>query len=178
MEQIVSNVEKKAFLKWLLERRELKNRETIWLLNYLMSNEKLLGLIHFVDSITGCNRAMTISEKKNGPEDFEYAKATVRTSDPEKAFHDLRLNQDEAVYVKVDLSSARYYPEYFSVLEENPNMDETVHKKYGRAAEDAAGAAERAYTEKKLYEEINDALDRGDAERFYQLTERLRALRS
>ncbi|MDD9148670.1 MULTISPECIES: YpiB family protein [unclassified Sporolactobacillus] len=178
MEQIVSNVEKKAFLKWLLERRELRNRETVWLLNYMMGNEKLLGLIHFVDNIAGCNRAMTICERKNSAENFEYAKATVRTNDPEKAFHDLRLNQEEAVYVKVALSSAHYYPEYFSVLEENPNIEETVHKKYGRAAEDAAGAAERAYTEKKLYEAINDALDRGDAERFYQLTEQLKSLKS
>lgn len=178
MEQIVSNLEKKAFLKWLLERRELKNRETVWLLNYMVSNEKLLGLIHFVDNVTGCTRAMTISEKKGSVENFEYVKATVCTSDPEKAFHDLRLNQDEAVYVKVDLPSARYYPEYFSVLEESPNMEESVHEKYGRAAEYAAGAAEKAYAEKKLYREINEALDKGDAARFYRLTELLKTLKS
>ncbi|RYM05405.1 IDEAL domain-containing protein [Sporolactobacillus sp. THM7-7] len=176
MEQLVSNTEKRSFIKWLLARGELYNRETVWLLHYLMTSEKLLGLIHFVDNVTGCRRSITIHEKRKAPADFEYLKTEVRTHNPEKAFHDLRLNQKEPVYIKVNLSSFHFYPEYFSVLEDRPGQSEQVHVAYRRAAEDAAETAERKYRREKLYREINRALDDGDAARFYELTEKLKRL--
>ncbi|RYL94896.1 IDEAL domain-containing protein [Sporolactobacillus sp. THM7-4] len=178
MEQMVSNVEKKAFLRWLLGRHVLKNRETVWLLNYIMSDEKLLGLIHFVDNVTQCNRAITISETRTSSSDFEYIKAKVVTNDPEKAFHDLRLNQDEAVFVKINLSTHKLYPQYFSVLEERPEMSEQVHVEYGQAAEDVLSESEKAFARERLYKAINEALDSGDTERFYKLTEKLNAMKN
>lgn len=178
MEQMVSVSEKRTFLKWLLQRHLLKSRESVWLLNYILGDERLLGLMRFVDNIDKCERSMTISEKWTAETAFEYVKQSVKTNDPEKAFHDIRLNQEEPIFVQVNLSSARYSPEYLSVMEDNPNIKENIHERFGKAAETIASTAELAYIKEKLYEQINEALDMGDKARFYDLSNQLIALKN
>ncbi|TGA98124.1 IDEAL domain-containing protein [Sporolactobacillus shoreae] len=176
MEQTVSTVQKKSFIKWLLNQQVIKDREIIWLLNYMMGNKQLLQLIHFVDNVFGCKRAIEIDATSQTPSGFEYTKDSVHTDDPEKTFHDLRLNQADNVYIKVNLPSVIRSPEYFVVLEEGPNAARFVHHAFGSAAEAATGAAEKAYAEERLKTAINQALDDGDETAFYKLTEKLRAL--
>lgn len=38
----VSVVDKKAFVRWFLKNYQLKRRECVWILNYLLSNDDLL----------------------------------------------------------------------------------------------------------------------------------------
>lgn len=173
MEQMVSNVQKKIFLRWILDRHLLANREIIWLLHYLMSNDQLLGMIHIVDDVAGVNRLITIASPEREGHIFRYVKETVGTNDPEKAFHDLRMNQQEDVYLELDIEAVRRSPIYFSVLEENPNSSVDVHEKYGRMAERAAGEAERIFIVDQLINGINNALDNGDKEQFYLLSKQL-----
>jgi uncharacterized protein YpiB (UPF0302 family) len=177
MEQMVSNVQKKTFLRWILDRHLLANREIIWLLHYLMSNDLLLGMIHIVDDVAGVNRLITIATPEQEGHIFRYVKATVETNDPEKAFHDLRMNQQEDVYLELDIEAVRRSPIYFSVLEENPNSSVDVHKKYGRMAERAAGEAEQIFIVDQLTKGINNALDNGDQEQFYLLSKQLNEVR-
>lgn len=176
MNQIVPVTQKRAFIRWLLDHHLLKNRETVWLFNYLMGSDQLLGLIHFAEHVAGCTRAITISSSKQENEVFKYTKENVTTPDPEKAFHDLRLDQEEAVYIKIALPSVAGRADYLAVLEETPHDAQSVHDTYGKAAENAAKAAEKAYAEQYLYREINHALDRGDKETFYRLTDELKKL--
>ncbi|WKB37135.1 ReoY family proteolytic degradation factor [Terrilactibacillus sp. S3-3] len=178
MEQMVSISEKRTFLKWLLHRHLLKSRESVWLLNYILGDERLLGLMRFVDNIDKCERSMVISERWTAETAFEYVKRNVKTNDPEKAFHDLRLNQAEPIFVQLNLSSTRYCPEYLSVLEDNPHIKGNIHERFGKAAETVASTAETAYIKEKLYEQINEALDLGDKARFYELTDQLIALKN
>ncbi|MDN3953658.1 YpiB family protein [Sporolactobacillus laevolacticus] len=173
MEQMVSNVQKKTFLRWILDRHLLTNREIIWLLHYLMSNDQLLGIIHIVDDVARCNRSITIAAPRNDGLVFRYIKATVETNDPEKAFHDLRMNQQEDVYLELDIEAVRRSPIYFSVLEENPNSAIDVHEKYGHMAEHATNEAERIFITERLNQAINEALDNGDETLFYTLTKQL-----
>ncbi|MCL1631827.1 YpiB family protein [Sporolactobacillus sp. CPB3-1] len=177
MEQMVSNMQKKTFLRWILDRRLLTNREIIWLLHYLMSNDQLLARIHIVDDVSELNRSMTISDFRENDRIFRYVKETVETNDPEKAFHDLRMNQDEAVYLQLNIDSVRRSPIYFSVLEENPHSSADVHEKYGQFAEHAADEAELAFTINRLNLAINEALDNGDKELFYLLSKQLKEVR-
>lgn len=178
MEQTVSTVQKKSFIKWLLNQNVINDREIIWLLNFLMGSEQMLRLVHFVDNVHGCKRVIEINVAPQTPDEFKYIKNSVRTDDPEKAFHDLRLNQEKTVYIKVSLPSITGCPEYFSVLEDNPSYAQIVHQAYGKAAEAAAGEAERAYKEKRLKQAINYALDKGDETSFYRLTEELKLLKA
>lgn len=177
MEQIVPAVQKKAFIKWFLEQRLLRNREIIWLFNYLMGDETILGIVHFVESVEGCRRAIDIHAAEDRIERFRYIKGTVMTNDPEKAFHDLRLDRVDAVYITLKLQGVIGHPEYYTVLEDRPNHEKTIHDQFGTAAEAAAGAAERAYAEQRLKTRINLALDNGDKEAFFKLSAELKALR-
>ncbi|MFT8362359.1 MAG: YpiB family protein [Sporolactobacillus sp.] len=178
MEQMVTSAQKKVFIKWLIEQRIIESRETIWLLNYLRSNERLLNIVHFVESIEERSRAMMICCKASRVSDFEYTKLSVRTNDPEKAFHDLRLNQDDPVYIKIQLEAVQLSAEYFAVLEDNQDAPTgSIHDIYGKAVDDAMGTAERAYAESFLYEQINEALDNGEKEKFLELSSRWKALK-
>jgi Uncharacterized conserved protein len=177
MEQIVPAVQKKAFIKWFLEQRLLGNREIIWLFNYLMGDETILGIVHFVESVEGCRRAIDIHAAEDRVESFRYIKGTVMTNDPEKAFHDLRLDQVDAVYISLKLKGVEGHPEYYAVLEDRPDREETIHETFGKAAEEATGAAERAYAEERLRNKINQALDHGDKTTFYQLSAELRKMK-
>lgn len=179
MEQMVSSLQKKTFIKWLIEQQVLENRETVWLLNYLRSNERLLNMIHFVDTALNHSRVITISCSTQRECDFEYVKESVSTTDPEKAFHDLRLNQEEPVYVKINLDRVLQSPEYFAVLEDGQDTSSvaSVHETYGEAVDLALEAAERLYAEAILYEKINQALDCRDRRRFLALTGQWNALK-
>lgn len=171
LEQIVTSTQKKVFIKWLIEQHVLDNRETIWLLNYLRSNERLLNIVHFVEAIGQRQRSIVISCNSRRDSDFEYIKSAVRTTDPEKAFHDLRLNQDDPVYIKINMESVQPSAEYFAVLEDSQDSSPlSIHETYGKAAESATNAAERAYAETIIYEQINHALDIGDRDKFIELS--------
>ncbi|MCI1881276.1 MAG: YpiB family protein [Sporolactobacillus sp.] len=178
MEQMVSASQKKAFIEWLVERELLGSRDVTWLFQFLMGHMKLLDLIHFVNHINGCHRAIEVGLAAGQHTTFKYIKETVHTSDPEKAFHDLRLNQDDPVFVQIGLPSVGDCPYYYSVLEDGPGSAAYVHETFGWAAEDAAGAAERAYRESRLYRAINEALDSGDKKRFLVLSGKLKRLRA
>ena len=54
-------VDKKAFVRWFLKNYQLKRRECVWILNYLLSNDELLKHIHFVDEAHYCPRAIVMS---------------------------------------------------------------------------------------------------------------------
>ncbi|MBM7645280.1 uncharacterized protein YpiB (UPF0302 family) [Scopulibacillus daqui] len=176
MEQIVSVNEKRLFLKWFLNHHQLKRRECVWLLNYVISDDHLMSLFKFVDNVSGCPRSMVISEKSVKNISFEYRKHHVKTDDPEKAFHDIRLNQEETIYVQINFSSPYSYPEYVAVLEDNPYHQPDLHDKYGEIADKVITHVETTFKKENIYREINKALDDGDRERFYKLTKQLNDL--
>lgn len=49
MTSSVPIVDKKNFVRWFLKNFQLKRRECVWILNYLLSNDELLENIHFVE---------------------------------------------------------------------------------------------------------------------------------
>ena len=48
------------------------------------------------------------------------------TSDAEKSFHDLRLNDKEDMYLQLNFPNIPPITEYLAVLEENPFMPEIL----------------------------------------------------
>lgn len=49
MQTPVSVNEKKDFIRWFLNHYQLKRRECVWILNYLMSHDSLMEKVHFVE---------------------------------------------------------------------------------------------------------------------------------
>jgi uncharacterized protein YpiB (UPF0302 family) len=169
LEQTISIDDKRSFLKWFLRHYQLKNRECVWLLNYILSDNQMINILRFVDTITDCPRAMVISEKNTQEAPFLYRKGAVETNQPEKAFHDIRMDTHEAIYVKLIFPESSRSSEYVSVLEENPYALKQLHVQYGKVAEQLLQESMTNYQKTVVYQSIDKALESGDKAEFQKL---------
>ena len=172
-------IEKKIFIRWFLKNHQLKRRECVWILNYLLSNDRLLENVHFVEEAHYCPRAMVMSSVEHNGVPFRFYKGNVMTSDAEKSFHDLRLNPDEGIFIQINFPNIPPHLHYLAVLEENPYMPKTLHisEKDRIIAEQLLKNSMMAFQEEKILREIDEALDAGDKERFFELSNLLQALK-
>lgn len=179
MTAFVSVVDKKAFVRWFLKNYQLKRRECVWILNYLLSNDELLKHIRFVEEAHYCPRAMVMSTVESTGVPFRFYKGNVMTADAEKSFHDLRLNEKEDMYLQLNFPNIPPSTQYLAVLEENPFMPETllVNEKDRLLAEEMLSTSLLLFQQEKLLAQIDEALDQGDEDRFYELSNLLQVLK-
>lgn len=178
MTAMVSVAAKKEFVRWFLKRYKLKRRECVWILNYLLSHEQLLENIHFTDEAHYCPRAMVISTTQSESIPFRFYKGNLMTADAEKSFHDLRLYEDEKMYVQLNFPNNHSCPNYASVREENPFLPS-----YLQVSETDRLIAERlvkesiaSMTQEVLRKRIDEALDMNDKEGFITLSAMLKEI--
>ena len=171
--------DKKMFIRWFLKTFQLKRREGVWILNYLLSNDELLENVHFVDEAHYCPRAIVMSTVDTNSIPFRFYKNNIMTSDAEKSFHDLRLNPTESMYMQLNFPNTPPYPLYLAVLEENPYIPEDVfiHEKDRQAAAKLLEDSMLEFQQQQLLKQIDEALDSGDKERFFELSNLLQALK-
>ena len=50
-----------GFCKMVLNNYQLKQRECVWILNYLMSHDQLMHKVHFVEHAKYCPRGLVMS---------------------------------------------------------------------------------------------------------------------
>ncbi|MCJ7839465.1 ReoY family proteolytic degradation factor [Lederbergia sp. NSJ-179] len=179
METPVSVNEKKEFIRWFLNRYQLKRRESVWILNYLMSHEQLLQKVHFVEDAQFCPKGLVMSTHCSKEVPFRFYKENIMTTDAEKSFHDIRLNREEDIYIQINFRAAHLSYQYAAVLEENPYIQTKVlvsdkDKKY---AEQFLTYSIQSYQKEKLLKEIDEALDQQDKTKFNQLVQQLNQLR-
>lgn len=175
MGNIIPVVEKKEFLKGFLQQYELKRRECAWLLNFLMSDDDLMKKVHFVEQAAHTPKALIISAKGVDGIPFSFHKEHQVTTDTEKAFHDIRLNQTEDIYIELHFTGAKQYPPYLVVLEENPHIPENIELSvaYQKEAEYLLDRSLRSFKKAKLIESIDAALDNQDQDQFNKLVNEL-----
>ncbi|MEE1132712.1 MAG: ReoY family proteolytic degradation factor [Caryophanon sp.] len=180
MTSFVSVDEKRVFVEWFLRNHQLKRRECVWILNYLLSDEAILERVHFTDEAHYCPRAMVMSTTDTPGIPFRFYKGNIMTSDAEKSFHDLRLHDDEAIYIQLNFQNVPPSTEYLAVLEENPYMPQSRQSnQHDRiVAEQLVNESLHHFQEEKLLVEIDEALDRGDKNRFIELSQLLKKIRA
>ncbi|WP_368504490.1 ReoY family proteolytic degradation factor [Alkalihalophilus sp. As8PL] len=178
MGSIIPVVEKKEFLRGFLQHYELKRRECAWLLNYLMSDDELMERVHFVERAASTPKALVISATGVDTVPFSFHKFKHITTDAEKAFHDIRLNQTEDIYIELHFSNPKMYPPYLAVLEDNPYLpeNEEIAQVHQRMAEDLLEASIKSFRKKDLHKRIDQALDALDHHTFMQLANELKEL--
>ena len=127
METTVSLTKKKEFIRWFLKRFQMKRRETVWILNYMLSHDHLLKRINFVNDSHYCDKGMVMSTTCTNGIPFRFYNGKVMSADAEKAFHVLRL-EDGQFYLQLNFPNNLACPEYVGVLEENPfaPLEETL----------------------------------------------------
>lgn len=168
--------EKKAFLCWLISEYQFKNRESGYLLKYMSKKDSILQIIHFVDDASHCPRAMMVSTEDIEGEPFIYKKDHLFTYEAEKAFHDIRMDRDEPIYIQMNLPNRNRKIEYAAVVEENPFFQPDLSDKYGDDAQHILDQVSLDYQISKLEKEINLSLDTGDKEKFINLSQQLKKL--
>lgn len=174
----VSVHEKKDFIRWFLNHYQLKRRESVWILNYLMSHDQLMEHVHFVDDAQYCPRGMIMSSHCVDSAPFRFFKDNIMTTDAEKSFHDIRLNKEEDIFIELKFKGAQLSHQYAAVRVENPFMPKRTRltEKEKELAEQFLKWSVYEFQRDRLNEQIDAALDQGDKETFLRLTERLNEL--
>lgn len=174
----ISVIEKKTFVRWFLKNYQLKRRECVWILNYLLSNDDILEHIHFVEDAHYCPRAIVMSTIESNGVPFRFYKGNIMTADAEKAFHDLRLFSKEDMFIQLNFPNVPPNSRYLTVLEENPYLPELLHisEKDRILAEQLLQNSLLTFQQDKLLEQIDEALDMNDQQRFYELSHLLKLL--
>jgi IDEAL domain./UPF0302 domain. len=174
----VSVNEKKEFIRWFLNNYQLKRRECVWILNYLMSHDQLMAKVHFVENAQYCPRGLVMSTQCVDDVPFKFYKNSILTTDAEKTFHDIRLNRDEDIYIQLNFKGAHQSYQYAIVLEENPFMPDTlqISEKDRDLAEKFLQYTSVKFRIDRMKKEIDQALDERDAETFDELSGKLNLL--
>lgn len=180
MQTPISVDEKKDFVRWFLNKFQLKKRESVWILNYLMNHDSLLASVHFVNEVKFCPRGMEMTAKGVSDPPFRFYKGQVMTNDAEKSFHDLRMNQDEPIFIQMNFENAQQCAKYASVLEENPFLppDYYLNERDLSEADKLLSHSLLKYRERVLEEQIDLALQNGERTKFQQLCEQLTDLKN
>ncbi|MEC1035056.1 ReoY family proteolytic degradation factor [Bacillus paralicheniformis] len=179
MQTPVSVNEKKDFIRWFLNHYQLKRRECVWILNYLMSHDSLMEKVHFVEQAEFCPRGIIMSTHCVEEVPFRFYKENVMTTDAEKSFHDIRLNKQQDLFIQLNFRSVYNSPEYAAVLEANPHIPKDLYEneKDKIVAEQILEHSISTFQRQKLLREIDEALDRQDKESFEKLAKQLSQLR-
>jgi uncharacterized protein YpiB (UPF0302 family) len=172
----VSVDEKKDFVRWFLNNYQLKRRECVWILNYLMNHDRLMKNVHFVEQAQYCPRGLIMSTHCVDDVPFRFYKENVMTTDAEKSFHDIRLNREEDIYIQLNFVSSFHSPQYVAVLEENPYIPNhiQINEKDRLLAERFLEESITAFQKDLIMKQINQALDEQDKIAFKLLTEKLK----
>ncbi|KGX87955.1 ReoY family proteolytic degradation factor [Pontibacillus litoralis] len=179
MQTPVSVEDKKEFVRWFLNHYQLKRRESVWILNYLINHDSIMEQVHFVEEARFCPRGIVISTHCVEEVPFRFYKNQVMTTDAEKSFHDIRLNRSEAVYIQLNFKEGLQTAHYVAVLEENPFLPKdffiTDHDQ--EVADKVLQHSITSYQTEQLMKKIDEALDAGDKEAFQRLSAKLQKVK-
>ncbi|KAB8138475.1 IDEAL domain-containing protein [Gracilibacillus oryzae] len=161
METSIKVEDKKSFIHWFLGNFQLKKRESVWILNYLMNHDNVLSNVHFVLEARYCPRAMIISTHCSKEIAFRFYKKHIVTTDADKSFHDIRLHNKEPIYIQLNFKNSKQSIEYMKVLEDNPFIpDDYFLSQHDKKQVDHWLNYTLYYFKKQqLEEKINQALD-------------------
>lgn len=179
MQTPISVDEKKDFVRWFLNHFQLKKRESVWILNYLMNHESLLSSVHFVQEVKFCPRGMEISAQGVSDHPFRFYKGQVMTNDAEKSFHDLRMNQGEPVYIQMNFENVQQCSKYALVLEENPYLpkDYYLNDRDKNDADRLLKISLLQHRRKQIEDQIDESLINGERTVFVELCGRLQKVK-
>src|SRR5699024_5632214 len=68
----------------------------------LLNQPEVLEQVNFVKSINNCPRTISMSTVNTNEPEFIFTKNNLITIDQHKAYHDLRLNVNDPIYIKLN----------------------------------------------------------------------------
>lgn len=176
----ISVSEKQTFLNWFLNHYRLKKRESFWILNYLLNHPYTLNHVHFVHDITHCPRSLVITSACSKEIAFLFYKRQVVTTDADKAFHDIRLNKNEPLYIQLHFKKSNQNSLLAGILEENPYLtyDDFITSEDKEMADELLESTLHTHQKQLLLKQIDEALDSKNKDLFDELVNQLHLLDS
>ncbi|EUJ41601.1 YpiB family protein [Brochothrix campestris] len=163
----ITVTEKRDFLTWFIQHFRIHVPEVRILLEFLKGDDTLLASVHFVSDSTKCERALLISTDTEKQEPFLFFKQQLVTTDPQKAFHDIRMHPEQELYLDIDFPNAMLAPQYARVHEENPfKLEQKLSADEQQTVNHFVDEKLRQERIEQLEQAINEALDAGDAQKF------------
>jgi uncharacterized protein YpiB (UPF0302 family) len=170
--QVKTNQDKKEFMQWFLNTYQLAKKEYTWLFNYLRSTDEQLEKVHFVDYFDEKKHKKRIilhTNCSNRPGYFVFNMNDIVSDYPEKAFHNIRQNPEEHIYVKLEYRNKDKCTKWLDVVEDNDNGSTGFEV----AAQLILEQSLENYTIDQLKKQIDQALIDGNKELFMKLTNEL-----
>lgn len=170
----ISKRDKQDFLKWFLEKHDFNSRENNWLLEMLLNQPEVLEQVNFVKSINNCPRTILMSTINTNEPEFIFTKNNLITIDQHKAYHDLRLNVNDPIYIKLNYPGQEKCHRYSFVSIDNPfdKNDFLVGIDRHIANQNLNNFAQKK-TINLIKEKINNALDNNKKDEFYYFSNEL-----
>lgn len=174
----VSARAKKEFIRFFLTHYQLKNREGIWILNYLVSVENLLEKVHFVDDIGVCPTSIVMSTFCSDEESFLYFKGKRLSASGEVAFQDIRQHKFQDLFIQLNFQGKEFSEKYKAIREEvNMNsLKEKFEKEDIELVNNLIEHSSLTFKKQWLLNKIDEALDRKDQDTFLNLTDQLNSM--
>lgn len=182
----ISVKEKQDFIKWFLSRYIPKQRESVWILNYLASHESITRNVKFVQEATlyENGQVLVISSKCVKEPSLIYIRNGAKTMEGDKAFNAVRLNRAEPLFIELRFSKRNQSHEYAGICEVNREEEKQVHLNSDEITmiNDFLHFSLRAIEIEQLKEKVDSLLDlhpdwtEQQQEEMIQLTIRIREL--
>ncbi|MEK4025410.1 ReoY family proteolytic degradation factor [Sporosarcina sp. FSL W7-1283] len=169
--------DKVRFVKWLLDNHKMKKREVVWILNFMSGSKEIMKNVHFVDDAHHCPRALIISTTETDTVSFRFYKGQIMTADAEKAYHDIRLNKNDELFIGVNFPNKHKSSAYLSVLVENPYLPYNKTHQVSPENEEMVNGIVGELEKINVLQEIDKALDNGDERLFADLCEILNKIK-
>ena len=170
--------EKKEFLAWFLDHYQLKRRESMWILNYLLNHEVVLNKVRFVEDAEKTPRGILMSTIGNDQPAFQFYKEGQLFDNPEQAFHEVRLNWNNDLYLELFFENSLLSEEYILVLEDNPyyKWNDTIPEETLKEAEEGLNAFLLNQKKANLLIQIDQSLEKDNRASFILLSKELKQL--
>lgn len=172
--------DKKEFLVWAVNNLSFKQREVIWILNYLINHEAILNNVHFIERADKTTRGLKIVTSEIDDRPIMLYLADKKFTDTDQVFHEIRMNWKADLYLECVFDGSWQNTQYLSILEDNP---------YAPWNEQVSGeiiASLDAYFEQEekqakidlLYQQIDASLEKDDYDGFLKLSNELNRLKT
>lgn len=168
--------DKKEFIRYFLNHYQLKRRESVWILNYLLNHDGLMKNVHFVEDVRFCPRGVLLSTHCVDDVPFRFYHNNIMSTDAEKAFHHIRIHRDEPIYIELKFKNLYQDAKYPNVLEDNPFMPDDYHlsEEDKKEVDSFLNHSLEQFKVERLKKQIDFALDNKDEKEFLRLMDRFK----
>lgn len=164
---------KKEFLYWFLKNHRTKTKEGAWILNYILSNGRILERVQFVEYAKGTPFGLTVASVDSDTAPFSFSKGETSYVTPELAFKEIK-NSEGPIFIEIQFQNRLSNPLFVSALddvdttsiEEEINLTEQELTEIDRMLEQSI---QNGYIE-RIQKEIDQALSEGDRKSFLALS--------